>query len=1249
MKHLTLCSLLIFLLFQSIASATEPEEIKSNYEIIEIPPGFSNFVYYFQRISSSSLVTSPYIILKFLGDVEIKFDNDEYYSVRLFNYFLYAPMKLIGDEYKDLNLTFQNPSSKSVKMIFIDTSLEINVSFDEFLNWKHELKNIESENPIPEPIIFNVEKVEKTSFFIFDTTTEGTVVTVNDTDTNLLYYCINSENGCKFEVLKYLMIYQGKKYKFKLNPCSDGYSYYFFPPIKYAVIENSELLETIDLTKNKYYNLKPEYINEEHPPKYYKVENLAEDKFVLFNYESESDTKSPFKICNMNKNECSEVEFLFKFLKNNEYIIFINYMDRYYYNDYLNLNDQKNAEESRVDYEEEEGQEEEEEAQYKDDEKQDEYNEKGKGRYIFPKYMIIPVNENVIETKTEGYYTFSEIKILVVNLENKDKLYAMSFLTNKIFYSYTDNIVTKDNLDTLKFEEEGRFFMQISNPEKNKYFVFISMGLIGDIENKIIFTSKFLHEDTNKYTIEAKKNALIYFGKYLNSYENINDKEDMDNEEEYIEEESKDYEDRDNEFISFYNTLRVYSSNNKNMKLVGFTSGTKNIDNNLILENTLDFPIYMGMSHKNTEINVQKYGPRFAFFWAVNNFIFQNYLDYFKAYLEYGIDFQPNQILPFSLRVNSDALPFNEYFNFYVSEKLNAKIKIYVRKIYGSSEFYECSADPYDKFNISIITKPLSSCKNKKSLLNKFITFEGGKILSGYLDLNSYFDIYIDLEEENKDINPNIITDGFPKINPAKYLTKGVEYNIKLEGKYMVKLGPGFNAEISIYDGTNKNILKLNTENPKGTVNFEGSGIKIKSYNNAIVYFYSKLPSGVKQVKIDNKTGKNIMLKIEPSTNYYLDFGFEGYSPSNLMDYDIDDYYYRYEENPEYYYPIENLYDKLTTKLSEGEFLYIYYEDSETDVEIDYSFNNLNNPKNQYTFMVIPKTDGKNDNLIINNYEKNNIRYQVNYCKNPGNTIKMHYYAINDGDYHYDYYERLELSEFNFSNEKTVLDVEIPEYNTDLKFESSDEFIFSYSFIDYTDKAIYEKEDWIKEREELKELTISKITDLKSSSKYSIKFKPNYRKSSTRYIVVIAEKNDDNTLESMQNPCYLVKLATEKPDGVKTINIYDIGENEYINAELDLSDFLDKESECVVSIISQELRFEKKINFYNAISFGYKPSKNENKDTTTTVYIVLFSIAGIIVLFIIIFIIIKSVKRKQGADFAKRAQEINQEKLLSDM
>ena len=459
MKNLTVVSLLIFLLIQSIASATE-YEIKSNYEIIEIRPGINYFVYLFPTFSSSSLYTSPYIMLKFLENVEMKinfYNIKESFEYILRDGFISVPVKFIK-YIQELELEIQNYSNKSVKMIFIDTTLEINASFDEFLNWKYELKYIETYNfpepNLPEPIIFNVEKIEKTGFYVFDTTTEGTVVAVNDTDTNLLYYCINSENGCKFEVLNTLAVYQGNKYKFKLNPCLYRYNYYFFfPPIKYIDIESSELLETMDLTKNKYYNLKPEYVNEEHRPKYYKVENLAEDKFVLFNYES--DTKSSFKICNINKNECSEVDYLYKFLKNNEYIIFINYMDRYYYNDYVNSNDQNNVEQSGEEYEEE-GQEEEakEDEKEKDKENKEEYNEKGKGRYIFPKYMIIPVNENVIETKTEGYFTFSDTKILVVNLENKDKLYAMGFITNKIIYSYTDNIVTKDNLDTLKFKKK---------------------------------------------------------------------------------------------------------------------------------------------------------------------------------------------------------------------------------------------------------------------------------------------------------------------------------------------------------------------------------------------------------------------------------------------------------------------------------------------------------------------------------------------------------------------------------------------------------------------------------------------------------------------------------------------------------------------------------------------------------------------------------------------------------------------------
>ena len=102
-----------------------------------------------------------------------------------------------------------------------------------------------------------------------------------------------------------------------------------------------------------------------------------------------------------------------------------------------------------------------------------------------------------------------------------------------------------------------------------------------------------------------------------------------------------------------------------------------------------------------------------------------------------------------------------------------------------------------------------------------------------------------------------------------------------------------------------------------------------------------------------------------------------------------------------------------------------------------------------------------------------------------------------------------------------------------------------------------------------------------------MKFKPNYKNSLTRYIFVIAEKNEDNTLENFEDPCYVTKLVTEKPDGIKVINKYDIGENEYINVELGLSDFLTPQTEYIVSIISQELRFEKKINFYESKTFEY--------------------------------------------------------------
>ena len=212
--------------------------------------------------------------------------------------------------------------------------------------------------------------------------------------------------------------------------------------------------------------------------------------------------------------------------------------------------------------------------------------------------------------------------------------------------------------------------------------------------------------------------------------------------------------------------------------------------------------------------------------------------------------------------------------------------------------------------------------------------------------------------------------------------------------------------------------------------------------------------------------------------------------------------------------------------------------------------------------------------------KKKYTRYQVNYCKNSFHNIKMFYFEGENSDFN-------EESQIEFSEEINSLDVETNGLNKYIRFISYNDFIISYSFFDDRDKEIKENKQWYEEREELNELTISEITKLENSLTYSLKFKPNYKNSLTRYIFVIAEKNEDNTLENFEDPCYVTKLVTEKTDGIKVINKYDIGENEYINVELDLSDFLTPQTEYIVSIISQELRFEKKINFYESKTFEY--------------------------------------------------------------
>ena len=154
-----------------------------------------------------------------------------------------------------------------------------------------------------------------------------------------------------------------------------------------------------------------------------------------------------------------------------------------------------------------------------------------------------------------------------------------------------------------------------------------------------------------------------------------------------------------------------------------------------------------------------------------------------------------------------------------------------------------------------------------------------------------------------------------------------------------------------------------------------------------------------------------------------------------------------------------------------------------------------------------------------------------------------------------------------------------------------------------TDEEFIEKR-WILERQNLTDLI---ITEAKSKNDednmITIKFKPNYINSSTRYIIVVAGQEGQNTEENFNNACYITDLLNRKPKGVLVDKIYSIGDEEIINAEVDISSILTENNHYIVNIISQELRFEKKINFYTPTTIthaGKEPTPTSDPDDDGT-------------------------------------------------
>ena len=285
-------------------------------------------------------------------------------------------------------------------------------------------------------------------------------------------------------------------------------------------------------------------------------------------------------------------------------------------------------------------------------------------------------------------------------------------------------------------------------------------------------------------------------------------------------------------------------------------------------------------------------------------------------------------------------------------------------------------------------------------------------------------------------------------------------------------------------------MASINPDNP--TTEVSGNDFTIKSDNDAMVYFFGQFPSvGVEQVKIDNKNESHYVKISNVDHPVIIDFGFAGYLPSTYP------LHFRVINNTIY---LNDLYKRINTKLVNNEFLYIYYlSDTNKNLKVEYIPNNLNIKKNDFNIFYIPKNDNENgkENTIIINTENNYIIHNIKFCK-KNTKINMFYTG--------EYQQERKIKE------EGIAEIYLPRGSNRLSFTTNEPFIYSYYVSDVIDEILKKNENCWEERAVFSNLTITEVKDKNYiNNKISIIFKPNYKKSSTRYIILVAQKNEVNS------------------------------------------------------------------------------------------------------------------------------------------
>ena len=668
---------------------------------------------------------------------------------------------------------------------------------------------------------------------------------------------------------------------------------------------------------------------------------------------------------------------------------------------------------------------------------------------------------------------------------------------------------------------------------------------------KQIFITNARIEDPKQIEVKAGMNALIYLG-------------------------GKNVEQKGNYFQTF-------SSPVNNIRFISFKNENKN--EKYLYNHYWEKYLYIDKYDTDIYINSSIHYFHYTFFSILN----EKTLYYFKNFIR-------SKKIYINKRLNTDNFKINDFINLYVDD-LNATYNLYIKKYYGPIKIYESDYILSNFSDLTMLTKPIKNIKGK-SIINKLVQLNKNQIITGYLSANSLIDIYLEKDNDNKDIY-------LTEFKNRKYLKKGIEYEIHFSLNHLVKLEPQFNAEIIIYNENTKIIL--NNKNETGIL--IGKNFKMIANNSAMIYFYPKTQKF--QKRLEPKPGKiiEINLKIDYSSKYSIDFGFEGFEPPDM------EYNYNYEHK----LYIENIYDKLDINLAKGEYLFIYYDNFREDVvEVNYINNGIINSGYKYNFNLI-RRNMTNKKYIIPNMNKKKTRIQINHCKsNLPYKLGIYYgdkfnYYFFDGDDKLGIYYEDKSNYYFFDGDDNYGEIIRKKYdkNDDYNvnhflFESKNDFVLSYSYDDEKDEDYSEKNRIL-----LNNLTINNISVI-NRNKININFNVNYKNSLTKYIIIITPEERNNTFENLKDFCFLTELINKKAQNFLSEEIYDIGENDTIDFEVDIPEIKCENKKCIINIISQELRFEKYLRFYEPMFFVIE--KNEFIFTGKTIIIL-----GFIVILILLY------------------------------